>query len=591
MSSVPREHPDQQGTEPHSRSKCLPLATANGFQSSRKMSTCPIREVGQCTIQKLRQARTPTRFNDKRNDTYQKTNLTMGVENVIEGGKHLSFEEETISMYRARISRLEAEVNHYRAKLQQTTNEVARLRALITNTTASGAHEVGTETTLTENHVAILKRERDDLLALVSQLRQRSTLLLNHNRELVDQVSSSVKLMGIFKEEKQRLSEHAARLEKGLATLRGQLSKTIEDKTQEYHDQMAQLAVSSASELDQLQLRLLQSETELVSAKTQLGHLESRVQEMERQLVKTKQEAQDVHDESQRKLEEASVSVTKANSQRNDALVELEQLRKRLLDLQTTHSKKLEHVDELYKNAKNREAQLDCELIAIDEERHRLASKAAAAVNEASTIRQELNQLAAKHSLEMKKIESAARVNERRLVNQLNETKTNYERRLRETTSLMEQYRRSMEQLKDMYSAGVQQFGVDTKRLTAQQATVWKFHKKCKRIIQSKARLEQEMARQLLQMQHSQERITELESQLAENNQELHHLKASEAKLLKDRRILAGELRLIQQQWNSDPCPETMVRLLNRWTVNFELEDVFDRVNIKTGYGSIFNVG
>ncbi|KAG5447207.1 hypothetical protein CSKR_112700 [Clonorchis sinensis] len=479
-------------------------------------------------------------------------------------------------MYRARISRLEAEVNHYRAKLRQTTNELARLRTLLTNTTASGVHEVGTETTLTENYVAILKRERDDLLALVSQLRQRSTLLLNHNRELVDQVSSSVKLMGIFKEEKQRLSEHAARLEKGLATLRGQLSKTIEDKTQECNDQMAQLAVSSANELDQLQSRLLQSETELVSAKTQLGHLENRVQEMERQLVSAKQEAQDVHDESQRKLEEASVFVTKANSQRNDALVELEQLRKRLLDLQMTHSNSLEHVDELYKHAKTREVQLDCELIAIDAERHRLASKAAAAVKEAATVRQELNQLAVKHSLEMKKIQSAARVNEKRL---------------RETTSLMEQYRKSMEKFKDVYSFGIQQFDVDTKRLTAQQATAWKFHKKCKRIMQSKTRLEQEMARQILQVQHSQERITELERQLTENNQELRHLKASEAKLLKDRRILAGELCLIQQQWNADPCPETMVRLLNRWTVNVELEDIFDRVNIKTGYGSIFNFG
>ncbi|GAA56844.1 ATP-binding cassette transporter [Clonorchis sinensis] len=455
MSSVSREHPDQQGTEPHSRSKCLSLATANGCQSSQKMSACRSREVGQCIIQKMRQARTPTRLNDKQNDTYQKTNLTLDVENVIEGGGHLMaiadcrityrpavchtriwtlFQDETISMYRARISRLEAEVNHYRAKLRQTTNEVARLRTLLTNTTASGVHEVGTETTLTENYVAILKRlqttgsspvkvlltvkrfqrnfhkQRVILPCLIAGLaysqvvelrvincgtvieemqkaltttarprsppgreyntarrsvrrqvkrsictdrevwwvqkpekmeearnsgnisklfrliratgpkmlllRQRSTLLLNHNRELVDQVSSSVKLMGIFKEEKQLLSEHAARLEKGLATLRGQLSKTIEDKTQECNDQMAHLAVSSANELDQLQSRLLQSETELVSAKTQLGHLENRVQEMERQLVKTKQEAQDVHDESQRKLEEASVSVTKANSQR-----------------------------------------------------------------------------------------------------------------------------------------------------------------------------------------------------------------------------------------------------------------------------------
>ncbi|GAA35609.2 hypothetical protein CLF_111653 [Clonorchis sinensis] len=191
----------------------------------------------------------------------------------------------------------------------------------------------------------------------------------------------------------------------------------------------------------------------------------------------------------------------------------------------------------------------------------------------------------------MKKIQSAARVNEKRLVNQLNETKTNYERRLRETTSLMEQYRKSMEKFKDVYSFGIQQFDVDTKRLTAQQATAWKFHKKCKRIMQSKTRLEQEMARQILEVQHSQERITELERQLIENNQELRHLKDSEAKLLKDRRILAGELCLIQQQWNADPCPETMVRLLNRWTVNVELEDIFDRVNIKTGYGSIFNFG
>ncbi|OON17199.1 hypothetical protein X801_06965, partial [Opisthorchis viverrini] len=516
MSSEPHEHPDQQGTETYSRSKCLSFATANGCQSSQKMPTGPSREVGQCVIQKLRPARTPTRLND----VNQKTNLKLNVENVLEGREHLTSEDQTISMYRARISRLETEVNHYREKLRQTTNEVARLRALLKNGTAGGAHEVGTENILTDNYLAVLKRERDDLLALVAQLRQRSTLLLNHNRELVDQVSSSVKLMGIFKEQKQRLFEHAARLEKGLATLRGQLSKRVEDKTQECNDQMEQLAMSSANELDQLQSRLLQSETELVRAKTQLGHLENRVQEMERELVKTRQEAQGMHDESQRKLEEASVSVTKANSQRNDALVELECLRKRLLDLQMTHSKSLEHVDELYKHAKNREAQLDCELIAVDEERHRLASKAAEAVKEAATTRQELNQLAVKHSLEVKKIESAAMVNEKRLVNQLNETKTKYERRLCETTSLMEQYRKSMEQLKEVYSFGVQQFDVDTKRLTAQQATAWKFHKKCKRIMQSKTRLEQEMARQLLQIQQSQERITELELQLTENNQE-----------------------------------------------------------------------
>ncbi|CAL8072108.1 unnamed protein product [Calicophoron daubneyi] len=471
------------------------------------------------------------------------------------------------------IDKLIFELNHCRYELRLREKQIENIEQDAKR--AELAHR---------SSVVGLTRERDDLARLVVQLRTRLQDLQEENRELFNQVTTSVQIASAAKEEQIDAENCLQMLKRQLEDTKSQFDQLLTEKIKGGTSKMSNNQADTSRAVDELRMALESSQAEALRASALAEQLEKRLAEAKKELELRDQESREAQNTELYTIEELRSKVSMANAQRDEAVAELRNVRVRLQDLEAKEIQKTEALTRQLMECKERIVQMETELLEVNESRMRLMSKLSVAERESAEARRDLQNEQLTHKDQFKQAIQTAKARESELLRRMSESQKYYEKRMEGATILLEQYRTLTTKLAQEYTNGIEELDRDMGRLTVRQNYLAKNAEVAKRqaqqAIKAQKALERETGEQLFQFENCNKQMAEMEECLRRKSEVVQQLTEQCIKVKRDRQILADALNLLKHHSAQNGEEDIVAQFIQRTLRNTTVDQVLERVEL-----------
>nr|CDS19811.1 hypothetical protein EgrG_000197500 [Echinococcus granulosus] len=487
---------------------------------------------------------------------------------------HLIRSRRMEQLYKAKIARVNEELRFFRAAAKRQGHY--ELSKSLPDVSMTG------EVSALKLTIAQLEREQIDLLRLVLHLRGRLKQVSKENVELASKAVEASEAAETSKRQLAMADAARGRAVEEMESLKTRFADALRDHELQQRAALSNTLNKSDTRLEVIKASLLLAEKKTAEASARASHVEAQLTDLTNRLQASEAENKCLREENRRLIEESKKSLASANIQSERALKKLTHFQEQANLDEDAMRNSISMLRSQLHEALERAEKSQTELILANEAQVRLLSRSNALEQRLQQVESDLATANACHEEEMREVKDTAEAGEARLRSALEQLTHLYETRMSHAEDLFNQQHRLLKKLREECRYNVEAFDLTVSQMDRRQQLLLNEAQEAREIAalneEERDRLHNETVEHLTQADCLARQVSQLEQTLSDKNSEIGQLNDKHQKLVRDARVLAKEVKYLQNQL-SQYVPEKEKNLFDRCIIgSHEVQKVIARV-------------